>query len=412
MNSLQAKDTVVIIGAGQAGCEAAIELRRLGFAGQVTVVGDEPHLPYRRPPLSKTYFSGAADRNSLTLVSQVSLDKANIKFLSSARAICIDRVARDVEFSGGGRLPYTKLLLATGSRPRPLTLPGADRPNVFPLRTISDVDAIRRNRSETCRIVVVGGGYIGLEVAASATAMGHKVTVLESLDRVLARATVPEVSAFYERVHRERGVDVRTRSTILDLEGDPRVTHVRLSDGTRLEADLVVFGIGVLPNVELAAEAGLAVENGIVVDEFTQTADPHVHAAGDCTNHPNEFLGRRVRLESVPNAIEQARTAAHVMMGQAKPYRAVPWFWSDQFDLKLQMVGIAEGFDHLVVRGDIAAGHNFSAFCLRDGKVVAATTVNRTQEFLIAKKLVAAGSLVDPAQLVDETISLATLIPT
>lgn len=412
MNALQPADKVVIVGAGQAGWETANELRRLGFAGQVTIIEDEPHLPYRRPPLSKAYFSGSANRDSLNLTSLANLDKLNIKLISAERAIKIDRTSREIELSSGLRLSYTKTMLATGSRPRPFNLTGGDQHNVFSLRTIADVDAIRRILAKPCRMIVIGGGYIGLEVAASAASTGHQVTVLESLDRVLARVAIQEVSAFYYRLHRKNGVDVRTCSSVTELLGHPYVTHVRLSDGTQLEADLVVLGIGVLPNVELAAEAGLAVENGIVVDEFTRTVDPNIHAAGDCTNHPNAFLGRRVRLESVPNAIEQARVAANVMMGREQSYCAVPWFWSDQFDLKLQMVGLPEGFDRIVVRGDISTGDSFSAYCLRGDNAISVAAVNRQQEFSIAKKLVAARISIDPAQLSDDSVSLSKFIET
>ncbi|HKY93322.1 MAG TPA: FAD-dependent oxidoreductase, partial [Nevskiaceae bacterium] len=340
MSGLQAGDSVVIVGAGQAGGETAAELRRQGFTGRITLIGDEPHLPYKRPPLSKAYLAGSATKDSLLVMPQASFDKASIEFIGNTRVARIDRPTKHVELADGRRIPYTKLMLATGGRPRVLNTPGADRPNVFPLRTIADVDAIRPGCTGTCRLVIVGGGYIGLEVAAVANKLGLRVTVLEGLERVLARVTVPQLSAFYERVHREHGVDIRTNVKIEAFEGEPNVTHVRLGDGSRIECDLVVYGIGIVPNAELAAEADLAVDNGIVVDQFTRTSDPDIHAAGDCTNHPSDFLGRRVRLESVQNAMEQARAAAQIMLGKEQPYQMVPWFWSDQYDLKLQMVGM------------------------------------------------------------------------
>jgi 3-phenylpropionate/trans-cinnamate dioxygenase ferredoxin reductase subunit len=404
-----AGQTYVIAGAGQAGGEIAVELRKLGFGGRVVVIGEEPYIPYKRPPLSKAYFAGSATRESLFVMPQASLDKARIEFIGNTRVEKIDRASRTVRLSDGNTMAYDKLALALGGRARPLNLPGANRPNVHLLRTIADVDAIRAQQATGKRMVVVGGGFIGLEVAAVGIKLGLKVSVLEGLPRVLARVTVPEISAFFERVHREAGVDLRTGVQVTALEGESAVTHVVLDDGSRVAADFVVVGIGLIPNTELAQQAGLAVDNGIVVDEHTRTSDPDIVAAGDCTNHPNEFLGRRIRLESVQNAMEQARAAAHTLMGKDAPYRAVPWFWSDQYDLKLQMVGLSAGFDRLVLRGDPATQRSFAAFYLREGHLIAADTVSRPQDFMFAKKLVAARTRLDPAQLADESVALKTL---
>lgn len=399
----------LIIGAGQAGGECAVELRKQGFTGRVVVIGDEPHVPYKRPPLSKAYFAGNVKLESLYVMPQVSLDKANIEVIKNVRVDAIDRAARQVQLSDGRSLGYTKLALTTGGRARPMNLPGADRPNVNLLRTISDVDAIRAQVVSGKRMVVVGGGFIGLETAAVAVKLGLKVTVLEGLPRVLARVTVPEMSEFFERAHREAGVDLRTGVQVTALEGEPKVTHVVLDDGSRVETDFVVVGIGLIPNTELAQAAGLAVDNGIVVDEFTQTADPDIVAAGDCSNHPSEFLGRRVRLESVQNAMEQGRAAAHAMLGRREPYSMVPWFWSDQYDLKLQMVGMSAGFDQMVLRGDPKTQRAFAVFYLREGRLIAADTISRPQDFMFAKKLVAMRKQLDPAQLADESVALKTL---
>lgn len=401
----------VIVGAGQAGGEIAFELRRAGFTGRVQLIGDEAHIPYKRPPLSKTYFAGSTTLESLYVMPHAALDKAHIEFLGGTRVERIDRVAKAVLLGDGRALPYDRLALATGGRARPLNLPGAGRPNVFLLRTIGDVDAIRPLCAPGKRAVIIGGGFIGLETAAVAVKLGLKVTVLEGLPRVLARVTVPEVSSFFERVHREAGVDLRTGVAVTAFEGEPDVTHVLLDDGTRIETDLVIAGIGLLPNTELAADAGLSVDNGIVVDELTRTSDPDIVAAGDCTNHPNTFLGRRVRLESVQNAMEQARAAAHALLDRPEPYRAVPWFWSDQYDLKLQMVGLSAGFDEFVLRGDPATQRAFAAFYLKDGHLIAADTVSRPQDFMFAKKLVAARAPLSAAQLADESVSLKTLLP-
>lgn len=401
--------TVVIVGAGQAGAETASELRKQNFAGRIVLIGDEPHLPYKRPPLSKAYFSGTINEDALHVMPRALMDKAHIEFLPDRRVEAIDRAGRRVQLAGGESLAYDKLVLATGGRAR--DLPGASGSNVFALRGIADVQAIRACCAPGRRLVIIGGGFIGLEVAAVATKLGMHVTLLEGLPRVLARVTVPEVSAFFERVHREAGVDLRTAAKIEGFEGAPAVSAVRLGDGTRVEADLVIVGIGQLPNVELAQAAGLTVDNGITVDEYARTDDPDIYAVGDCSNHPNAFLGRRARLESVQNAMEQARAAARSIAGKPETYNPVPWFWSDQYDLKLQMVGISTGFDQLVLRGDPATQRNFAAFYLREGRLLAADAVSRPQEFMFAKKLVAENAVVDPAKLADESVPMKSLMP-
>lgn len=404
------QDTVVIVGAGQAGGETAIQLRKLGFAGRVLVVGEEPQPPYKRPPLSKAYLAGSAALDSLYLLPRASFDKLDIECRANTRAMGIDRTGKRL-LTSEGAVAYDKLVLATGGRARLLNLPGAQRHNVLPLRTIGDVDRIRARLGAGRRVVIIGGGFIGLEVAAVCIKLGARVTVLEGLPRVLARVTVPQVSAFFERVHREAGVDLRTGVQVSGLEGEPEVNRVLLEGGGSVEADLVIVGVGIVPNVELAQEAGLAVDNGIVVDEFTRTSDPDIFAAGDCTNHPNEFLGRRVRLESVQNALEQGRACAAALAGKPEPYRAVPWFWSDQYDVKLQMVGLSAGHDACVLRGDPAGGRSFAAFYLREGKLISADAVNRAADFAFAKKLVAARVQLDPAVLADEAVPLKSLVP-
>jgi len=403
--------SVVIVGAGQAGGEIAVELRKLGYAGRVLILGEEPQVPYKRPPLSKAYFAGTVSAESLSMMQPANLEKANIEFRGNARVLRIDRAARQLELADGSRLAYAKLALTTGGRARLLALPGATAGNVFPLRTIADVDAIRARCAPGKRLLIVGGGFIGLETAAVATKLGLQVTVLEGLPRVLARVTVPEVSTFFERVHREAGVDLRTSVQIERFEGAPEVSAVVLGDGTRIAADLVMVGIGLIPNVELAQAAGLAVDNGIVVDAYAQTADPDILAAGDCSNFPSAFFGRRLRLESVQNAMEQGRAAAHTILGKAQVYDPVPWFWSDQYDLKLQMVGLSTGFDQMVLRGDPASQRSFAAFYLGDGRLIAADTVSRPQDFMTAKRLVALRATVDPAQLADESVPLKNLLP-
>lgn len=409
MSGLDAGQSVVIVGGGQAGGEVAGELRKQGFEGAITLLSEEAAPPYKRPPLSKAYLAGTVAESTLYVMQPAILEKNRIDFRGGARVSGIDRAAHTVTLAGGETLAYDRLVLTTGGRARALPAPGADAPNVFPLRSLADVDAIRARCAPGKRVVIVGGGFIGLEVAAVLVKQGLAVTLLEGLDRVLARVTAPVVSQFFERIHREAGVDLRTGCQVAALEGAPEVTTVRLADGSALPADFVIVGIGLIPNTELAAAAGLAVDNGITVDEYGQTSDAHIYAAGDCTDHPSAFLGRRVRLESVQNAMEQGRTVARNLMGKAEPYRNVPWFWSDQYDCKLQMVGLSTGYDQIVLRGDPAQERSFAAFYLKDGRILAADAVSRPQEFLFAKKLVAEGRAVDPAALADPAVPLKEL---
>lgn len=409
MSGLDAGQTVVIVGGGQAGGEVASELRKQGFEGAITLISEETALPYKRPPLSKAYLAGTVAESSLYVMQPAILEKHRIDFRGGTAVRAVDRGGQAVTLASGERLAYDRLVLATGGRARPLPVPGAEAANVFPLRSLSDVDAIRARCEPGKRVVIVGGGFIGLEVAAVLIKQGLHVTLLEGLDRVLARVTAPVVSQFFERMHREAGVDLRTGCQVAGFDGAPEVTAVRLVDGQTLPADFVIYGIGLIPNTEVAAAAGLAVDNGIVVDEYGQTSDPRIYAAGDCTNHPSAFLGRRVRLESVQNAMEQGRAVARNLMGKAEPYQNVPWFWSDQFDLKLQMVGLSTGFDQLVLRGDPDTERSFAAFYLQDGRIIAADAVSRPQEFLFAKKLVAERKIVDPAALADPAVALKDL---
>jgi 3-phenylpropionate/trans-cinnamate dioxygenase ferredoxin reductase subunit len=401
--------TIVIVGAGQAGGETASELRKQGFAGRIVLVGEEPQPPYRRPPLSKAFLSGTASEDSLYMMQPAGWDKLKIEFIGGVRAERIEREAQQLHLADGRSVAYDKLVLATGGRARLLNTPGADKPNVFAVRTIADVNSLRPHCQPGKRAVIVGGGFIGLEVAAVLKKLGLQVTVLEGLPRVLARVTVPEVSEFFERIHREAGVDLRTNVQIAAFEGGEALEQVVLGDGSRIAADLVVAGIGQLPNVELAQAAGLAVDNGIVVDEYARTNDPHIYAAGDCANHPNAFYACRLRLESVQNAMEHGRTVAANLLGKNQIYNVVPWFWSDQYELKLQMVGLSKGFDRMVVRGDFKT-RAFAAFYLKDSRVIAADTVGRPQDFMFAKKLVAEHTVVDPARLGDEAVALKSLL--
>lgn len=406
---MNADSTVVIVGAGQAGSEFAAELRTLGYPGRVVMVGDEAELPYKRPPLSKGFLTGGVTLEQLPIRSAAVHEKNRIEFIAGVSATAIDRAAKTVTLSDGQTIAYSKLALTTGGRARPLPLPGADLANVLSLRSVADAAAIREQLVEGRSLVIIGGGYIGLEIAAVAVKKGLKVTVLESAPRVLARVTAPEISEFYTRVHREEGVDIKLGVQIAALVGEGAVSGVRLVDGSIISADAVIVGIGLIPNCELAVAAGLEVDNGIVVDEHGLSSDPDIYSAGDCANRPSVLLGGRVRLESVPNAMEQARYAARAIMGQPKAYDELPWFWSDQYELKLQMCGLSSGYDQLVVRGSTAS-RTFSAFYLKQGKVIAADAVSQLRDFGLMKKLVAARAMLAPERLADESVPMKDLV--
>jgi 3-phenylpropionate/trans-cinnamate dioxygenase ferredoxin reductase subunit len=400
---------IVVVGAGQAGGELVGALRQQGYAGRLQLIGEEAHAPYRRPPLSKAFLAGDVGVDSLQLKNPAAYEKAQVECRFGVRVAAIDRAARRLQLAGGGTIAYDRLALTTGGRVRRLALPGADRANVHYVRTIEDVLGLRERFKRGARLVIVGGGFIGLEVAAVAVKRGLQVTVLEALPRVLARVTAPEVSAFYEREHRAHGVDLRTGAGVAALAGAPEVNEVVLDSGERIAADLVVVGIGLIANAELAAQAGLGVANGIVVDQFCRTSDPDIVAAGDCTDHDNGFLGRRLRLESVQNALDQGRVAAATLCGKPQPYHVAPWFWSDQYDLKLQMVGVSQGYERVIVRGDPGA-RAFSVFYLRGSTLLAVDAINRPQDFLVAKRLVGERIAVDPERLADDTAPLKTLL--
>jgi 3-phenylpropionate/trans-cinnamate dioxygenase ferredoxin reductase subunit len=330
----------------------------------------------------------------------------NIDLRLGVSATAIDRAARQVKLSTGDALCYDTLVIATGARPRKLQVPGADLDGIFYLRTLADSQAIGARLGPDKRLAIIGGGYVGLEVAASATKLGCKVTVIEMQERLLARVAGAEIARFYEDAHRQAGVDLHFGVVIEAFTGDGKVESVRLTDGTAVPADVVVVGVGAIPNTELAADAGLAVENGIVVDAFGRTGDPAIFAIGDATNHPNDLLHKRLRLESVPAAMGQARAAASAITGNPKPFQELPWFWSDQYDLKLQIAGLSEVGDHVVLRGDPAT-RRFAAYYLREGTMVAVNAVNSAKDFMGAKKLILEGRKPDLAKLTDPTVPLA-----
>ena len=402
---------MLVVGGGQAGFQVAASLRADGYDGPVRIIGAEHHPPYQRPPLSKGLLLGKMDRARL-LFRQPSFYPAQAIELRLGETIeAVDRQARTVATSTGDVLDYDRLVLATGTRVRPLTVPGAELDGVVYLRTIDDCDDLARRIGEARRVVVVGGGFIGLEVAAAIRLLGKPVTVLEAAGRLMGRVVAPVISSFFADLHRERGVEIVLDARIANLEGEAgRVHAVAMADGTRHEADLVVVGIGVLPNVELAQAAGLRCENGIVVDAHGRTSDPAIFAAGECTSHPNRFAGGFARLESVQNAVDQAKAVAAAILGRPEPYDEVPWFWSDQYEVKLQMVGISAGHDRQVVRGDPAQGR-FSVLYFKEGRLLAIDSINRPGDHMTGRKLLTAGSAVDADQAADETFELKTLLP-
>ncbi|MBT5789208.1 MAG: FAD-dependent oxidoreductase [Gammaproteobacteria bacterium] len=397
---------IVIIGAGQAAGQAAASLRQGKYEGSITILGDETQPPYQRPPLSKQYLSGELGMDRVMVRPEKFYGDQNIALHTETRVESIDSSAKSVTTSSGDSYQYDKLLIATGSRPRILTIPGSDLSGIHYLRTIDDVDGIREAMQAAKKICIVGGGYIGLEVAAVAVTAGLQVTVLEMEDRILQRVTTPEMSEYYHDLHTGRGVNIMVNTGVSGFQGEGHISTVVCGD-EKIDADLVIVGIGIIPNIELAEAAGLDCNNGITVDEHCRTSDPHIYAAGDCTNHPNPIMGRRLRLESVPNAMEQARVSAANMLGGDKAYASVPWFWSDQYELKLQMVGFSTDGDTSILRGDKAA-NQFAVFYLKDGEVVSVDAVNSPKEFMVCKQLY--GKTVDPAALSDTNVELKTLL--
>ena len=397
--------SIVVIGAGQAGLQTIMSLRQTGYEGDITLVGDEAFLPYQRPPLSKAYLSGNMERERLFLKPEEFFTDNNVALKLDTSVESLDAAAKSVTLSNGETLSFEYAVIATGSRPRLLNVPGRELANIFDLRGMADIDAMQPHFVEGKKLVVVGGGYIGLEAAAVAAGMGLSVHVLEAAPRLLARVAEPEISDFYTRIHQAHGVTLVTESQMTGFVGDGAVSGVEMADGSIIDADIVITGIGILPNVEIAETAGLAVENGIVVNEVGQTSDAHIFAAGDCTSHPNDLLGRTMRLESVPNAIEQGKAVASAICGTPKPYHQVPWFWSDQYDVKLQIAGVPTQIDSKVLRGDDSS-NSFAWFYFTGDKLTGVTAINRPAEFMAGRMLIEKslkGELsADPAKLADE----------
>jgi 3-phenylpropionate/trans-cinnamate dioxygenase ferredoxin reductase subunit len=408
--------TVAIVGAGHAAGELATGLRQAGYAGSICLIGEEPYLPYQRPPLSKTFLAGDVNVDSLLLKPQSTYDMAGIETVLGQRVDRIDRSKRRLALANGQEVAYDQLVLATGGRPRRLEAIGIDRAektsNFHYLRTVDDVRRIKTCMLADQRLVIVGGGYVGLEVAAVARKCGMQVTVLEAQSRVLARVTAPAVSSFYERVHREAGVHVITQAVVEEILVTPdgvSVSGLRCHDGSVIEADVVIVGIGLVPNTELASEAGLDEKDGILVDAYCRTSDPNILAIGDCTRYLSSHTGTLLRLESVPNAVEQARTAALTLTGTLKTFDAVPWFWSEQYGLRLQMAGLSQGYDQLAFRGNTSS-RSFSVFYLLEGRLIAADAISRPADFILARQAIARRVCPDPISLADEALPLKTTL--
>ncbi|MGQ3101307.1 MAG: NAD(P)/FAD-dependent oxidoreductase [Sphingopyxis solisilvae] len=402
---------VVIVGGGHGGAQTAIMLRTQKFAGSIAIVGDEPELPYERPPLSKEYFAGEKEFERIQLRPAKYWAEREVTMLLGQRVVAVDPADRTVTTDSGATIGYGKLVWATGGAPRMLPIPGGNLPGVQGVRTRADADAMKA-ASETARqIVVIGGGYIGLEAAAVLRKAGKPVVLLEAQDRVLARVAGTDLSRFYENEHRAQGVDLRLGVSVVAIEGEQHVTGVRLADGEVVPADLVIVGIGIAPAVEPLIAAGAEGGNGVLVDRLCRTSLPDIYAIGDCAAHENDFAeGLVIRLESVQNANDQANVVARGICGDEAPYHAIPWFWSNQYDLKLQTAGLSAGYDRTVLRGDPAT-RSFSVVYLKAGRVIAIDCVNATKDYVQGRMIVTAGLQASPEQLADPDTPLKSLLP-
>ena len=406
---METPKSIVIIGAGQAGFWAARTLRTQGYDGRLVVVGSEAHPPYERPPLSKQVLKGDAEPRSAWLTTLEQLADLRIEFLAASTAIAIDRGGRRVELADGTRLGYDRLLLATGAKPRRLKLAGERGAPVHYLRDIADCLALRARLSPGARALVVGGGLIGLEVAAAAVSRGAAVTVIEAAARLMARVVGPEISAFAEGLHRRHLTTILTDARPERIERAGEACRIVCRDGRTCEGEIIVIGVGIVPNIELAAAAGLTVDNGVWVDAFCRTEDPHIWAAGDVTCHLNPLLGRRIRLETWQNAQNQAIAAARNMLGAARPYAEIPWGWSDQFDINLQLLGAPTSPEQAVIRGDPGGGP-FCVFYLEGDRLSGVNAVNAPKDIAVARRLMTAGTPVDAHKLVDPSVPLRSLL--
>jgi 3-phenylpropionate/trans-cinnamate dioxygenase ferredoxin reductase subunit len=401
----------IVVGASHAGTSLALQVRKEGWEGRITLVSDEAELPYHRPPLSKEFLAGAKELNDIRLRPEKVFKANAIELLLGNKIVDLNCGTNKVLLADGTELHYDKLALCTGASPIALAAAVAMH-GVHTIRSVADILLIKQGLQTAKTAVIIGAGYIGLEAAAVLAKQGLDVTVLEMQSRVLARVTSTTMSDYMESLHREHGVKILTSTKVLSLEGEGSVEAVMCEDGRRLPADLVIVGIGVRPNIDLAVKANLAIDNGIVVDNHGQTSNADIYAAGDCASHPSSLYDRNLRLESVQNANDQSRVAASNICGIDKVYDAVPWFWSDQYDVKLQMVGLSEGFDRVVIRGDAInkAKTGFALFYFKDNRLIAADCIARPKEFMAAKQLVMRKSEIAPELLMDESVEPVTFL--
>ncbi len=398
-------DTIVVAGGGHAAAQVVDSLRRDGFTGRLVMACGEPVIPYQRPPLSKKFLAGELDIERLPIRHAAFYEGIRCELLLGNPVVSIDPRGHTVTLGDGGTLAYGKLVLAIGGHARPLPIPGANLPGIHVLRTMADVEAIRTRIAPGVRVAIVGAGYIGLECAATFRKLGLDVTVIEMMDRVMNRVVAPAMSDFYQGEHASHGVNLLTDRKVESFLGDDAVHAVECTDGTQVPADLVIVGIGLVPNTQLAEAAGIRCQDGIAVDEHCRTSDADIYAIGDCCSHPSPRYGRRIRLESVDNAFEQAKTASANICGKPTPHDKTPWFWSDQYELKLQIVGLSQHYDSVVLRGD-PASRSFSCCYLQGGELIALDAVNHAKDFMAARKLIAERARPDPAKLGNDALGL------
>ena len=402
--------SVIIIGASHAAAQTCVSLRQGGWSGAITIIGDEPSLPYHRPPLSKEFLSGGKTIENILIRPAEAYEAANIEMKLGVRVSTINRSDKTITTSTGETLCYDKLVLTTGARVRRLGIAGANLDNVFYLRSATDVLSIKAKAEAAKSAVIIGGGYIGLETAASLRKQGLDVTILEAMPRILQRVTAEEMSTFYKRIHTEEGVKIFESVMASKIEKSREALNVIMSSEQSFSADMVIIGIGVVPNIELAEAAGLDVGHGIKVNEFCQSSDPNIYAAGDVTWHYNPIYNTHIRLESVPNATEQGKAAAAHINGNPKPYNSLPWFGSDQFDLKLQIAGLSTGYDKVVIRGDHETGRRFAAYYFKGAKFIAVDAVNAPRDFMFGKQALSKGKSLNIDALADTAIDLKSVV--
>ena len=406
-DNLKDQDICLIIGASHAGVNFAFTLRREGWEGPIVLYDTDPELPYHRPPLSKTYLTNAKGMAATPLKSEDSYERENIQLCLNTKVVSIDAKAQTIELNNGKVQSYDKLVLATGARPIIPAIRGLDSAkNVFPLRTAADVEDIRNALGDNSnkKVVVIGGGYIGLEIAASLRKLGSEVIVLEREQRILARVTAPEMSDFFEKLHEENGVDVLTEKNVTSVQTNIDRNEVVCSDGTMYPADILIVGVGIHVNKELAEQAGLLIENGIKVNPTAKTSDEHIYAIGDCTFHYNPHYDKYVRLESVQNAVDQAKIAAAAICGKDAVYDAIPWFWSAQYEVKLQIVGLSDGYDNIIIRKEVKDQPCFSIWYFRGEKLLSVDAINNAKAYVYGTKFIKTNQLINKENLADTSV--------